>query len=157
MFTIVIDNREQKPWSFPEWQPVTWGTIKTGDYAIQGDEMNFAIERKSLDDFLCTISSGWDRFNREIERMEKQKFPAKVVIVESDLKHCFFYNSNCGVIQPNHSHHKLQPQFVASRIADLTYRGVSVLFCCNPDIAAGICYKILENRFFLGIINNGND
>ena len=53
-FRIIIDTREQTPWSFPPEIPVEIGTLKTGDYALAGDDA-FAIERKSKDDFLGTI------------------------------------------------------------------------------------------------------
>ena len=51
---IIIDTREQIPWSFPPEIPVEIGTLKTGDYALAGDDA-FAIERKSKDDFLSLI------------------------------------------------------------------------------------------------------
>jgi ERCC4-type nuclease len=85
MLKIIIDTREQSPWSFPPECAVTVrGTLSAGDYAIYGDD-SFAIERKSLDDFLGTISSGWERFQRELKRMESASFPARIIIVEGDF------------------------------------------------------------------------
>ena len=69
MLRIVIDTREQQPWHFPRHlAAVSRGTLSAGDYALEGDR-GFAIERKSLPDFVGTISSGWERFRRELERM----------------------------------------------------------------------------------------
>ena len=66
MMEIVIDSREQQPWHFsPELVRVSRGTVRTGDYCVKGDRL-FAIERKSLNDFVGTISTGWERFQREI-------------------------------------------------------------------------------------------
>ena len=75
MLHIVIDTREQTPWHFhPEVATATRGTIKTGDYALLNDD-GFAIERKSLNDFVGTIGKGWDRFCREIKRMDGWRAP----------------------------------------------------------------------------------
>jgi ERCC4-type nuclease len=66
---IVIDTREQTPWS---WEPsdaiTTVAGLNAGDYALLADTepvrgkdrlaVRFAIERKSLEDFLGTISTG---------------------------------------------------------------------------------------------------
>ena len=60
---IIIDTREQRPWVFPAYAAVRVGTLKQGDYALEGDD-RYAIERKSLEDFIGTIFSGWERFKR---------------------------------------------------------------------------------------------
>ena len=141
---IIIDTREQSPWHFPKWAGIaSIGTLKTGDYALAGDD-GFAIERKSLDDFCGTISSGWDRFLREIDRMEG--WPAKVIIVEGDLSQCLYLEKE-GVTQPpEHQHYKITPGFVMKRVAELTYKGVSVLFAHNAQIASAMCVAVLKRR-----------
>ena len=136
MLQIIIDTREQTPWHFPEGTAeVSRGCISAGDYAVKGDQFNFAIERKSLDDFVGTISTGWDRFQAELARMIG--FPAMVVIVEGsffEINH-FHYN-----------HPQVRPGFVCKQIALLTLQGVAVLFCDNPILAAGMCWRILLER-----------
>lgn len=137
--TIIIDTREQRPWSFREDINIIYGTLKTGDYALDGDD-SFAIERKSMDDFLGTISSGWERFQREIERMAE--FSAKVIIVEGDYREvCYASDMTLA-----HSHWRLSPQFVMKRIAELTMMGCSVLFACDRELAAGLATSILIQR-----------
>lgn len=146
--SIVIDTREQRPWSFPaEAADVRVGTLHTGDYALVGDDA-FAIERKSLDDFLGTISTGWERFLREIGRMEGAGFVARVVIVESDYESCLFKEENGEIKAPDHRHFMLSPQFISQRIAKLTLMGVSVVFAGRADWAAGLAYSILRERNF---------
>jgi ERCC4-type nuclease len=140
---IIIDTREQTPWIFPEFVNVRRGTLGTGDYAVPGD--TWAIERKSLDDFLGSISSGWERFGREIDRMNGWK--SKVIIVEGDFDQCCFRESGDGtILPPNHNHPQLTPAFVCSRIAELSLDGVSVLFAGSADLAAGLAYQILKKR-----------
>lgn len=132
---IVIDTREQTPWHFP---PDVCETcmfpLKAGDYALRGDS-NFSIERKSLDDFVGTVSSDWDRFLRELDRMKG--FPARVIIVENQYKE---------IINHGYSHPQVRPRFVIKRIAQLTMMGVSVLFADDRTMAAGLCYSILKRR-----------
>jgi ERCC4-type nuclease len=145
---IIIDTREQRPWSFnPAFVNTTIGTLRQADYALAGDD-RFGIERKSLDDLLGTISTGWERFQRELQRMDDAKFVSKVVIVESDfINTCFTTGANNEVIAPKHNHPNLTPQFIAKRIAELTMRNVSVLFAASPELATGLAYHIFMERF----------
>ena len=141
---IVIDTREQRPWSFdPALVQATVGTLKTGDYALAGDS-SFAIERKSLDDFIGTISSGWKRFQREIERMKN--WPARVIIVEGNFEDCCFSTRQGELIPPCHNHFQITPQFIAKQIAILTMMNVSVLFAGSADLAAALAYSIFRER-----------
>lgn len=144
---IIIDTREQTPWAFPEWQAVSRrGTLAAGDYAVEGDE-RFAIERKSLEDFLGTISTGWARFRRELSRMRAGNHVARCILVEGDFEDVCFTADAQGIIQfPRHRHFNLSPQFVASRIAELTLDGVSVLLAGNADYASQLAYRILLRR-----------
>ncbi len=145
--TILIDTREQRPWSFPPNIQTEISTIQTGDYALKGDEKNFAIERKSADDFIGTISVGWHRFCREINRMDAAGFAAKVVIVETDFStFCFSLGANGFVLPPDHEHTRCSPGFVMRRIAELTMRGVAVIFAGNANQASALALRILIER-----------
>lgn len=90
MLEITIDTREQTPFHFDDHiAKVRVGGLKTGDYACTGDR-GFAVERKSLDDFLSTISSGWARFQREIFRAKAEGFHIPI-IVEGNLDDLMFH------------------------------------------------------------------
>ncbi len=145
--TIIIDTREQAPWAFPDELAVSRrGTLGAGDYAVDGDEF-FAIERKSLEDFLGTISTGWDRFRRELARMRAAQHIARVIIVESNFEAvCFTMDPEERIIPPQHRHFTLSPQFVSLRIAELVLDGVTVLFAGNAEYASGLAYRILLRR-----------
>jgi len=158
---LVIDSREQAPWA---WEPsdcvCRFAGLSAGDYALESDcqavrgretlAVAFSIERKSFDDFLGTISTGWDRFNRELDRMAS--FPARIVIVEGDFERCCFHarampDQFGGMIDPpQHSHPALQPTFVARRIAELAMMGVCVVFAGKPEYAAALAYRIFIRR-----------
>lgn len=142
---IVIDTREQRPWSFPPDIEVEYGTLRTGDYAIKGDP-GFAIERKSGDDFIGTLSSGWPRFCRELNRMDEAGFPAKVIVVECDFEKFCYRIQQGRIIPPDHEHVRLTPQFVMKRIAQLTMRNVSVIFAGNAEYGAAIALRIFYER-----------
>ena len=90
---IIIDTREQKPFDFPLNVPIKRATLKTGDYAIEGDNF-FSIERKSKADFIGTIFHDWARFKRELQRMDESRFVAKVIVVEADFTDFLFTESS---------------------------------------------------------------
>jgi hypothetical protein len=153
---IVIDSREQSPWGWEPCDAVTEiaGLVAT-DYCLAEDceipkrrgalrPVRFGIERKSLEDFMGTISTGWDRFQRELTRMES--FPARVVIVEGDFEDCCFKEVSGEVLPPPHNHPQLQPAFVARRIAELTLMGVTVLLAGNAALASGLAYRVFKRR-----------
>ena len=143
MRTIVIDTREKRPWAFPEWAKTRIGTLATGDYALEGDE-SFAIERKSLDDFLGTVFGQWARFQRELQRMDG--WVAKVIVVEANLaQFCFREQAGC-VVAPEHSHSKISPKAVLARLAELTFMGVTVIFGGTADMSAAVAYSLLCQR-----------
>lgn len=120
--------------------------MRVGDYALEGDH-GFAIERKSLDDFLGSVSTGWDRFQRELWRMDGAGFSAKVIIVEGDYRAmCFDLDRSGSVVYPCHNHPRLTPQFAAARIAEITMIGVSILFAGSADMAAGLAIALFRER-----------
>ena len=136
MITIIVDRREQRPWDFGGYAEVARGTLSAGDYALQGDN-GFAIERKSLDDYVGTIFTGWRRFRAELDRMRALQFPAVVVIVEAEWM---------DVLRHSYNHSEIEPQAVLKRTAELMLSGVSIFFAGNPTAAAGVCWKLLDER-----------
>lgn len=81
-FRVAVDTREQAPWSFTGFrtdasqgrrpliiQTVT-ATLASGDYSIEGLEVEVSIERKSVADFYGTILADRERFERELTRLQ---------------------------------------------------------------------------------------
>ncbi len=143
---IVIDTREQRPWSFPEYISTVISKIDAGDYALEGDN-RFAIERKSANDFAGTIGSGWPRFCRELKRMDDSGFIIKVIIVEATLEDFCYRTCNGQIVPPDHGHYRITPKFLMKRVAQLTLRGASVIFAGDAELAAAIAYRILKERY----------
>jgi len=146
---IEIDTREQNRLSFPaENVRVSTGTIKTGDYALKGDSNKFAIERKSMDDWFGTVINGWERFKRELARMNKQNFPAKNIIVEGN------FNQVCM----GSEHSMVQQVVYLKRLAELSYMGCNVLFVDDAIGCALMTYLILKERqMFLDGVSDCQD
>jgi len=137
MLKITIDTREQMPWSFPpHLASVQRGTLKSGDYALDGDGKNFAIERKSLNDLVGTLSTGWERFERELVRM--QTFPVRCIIVEGSWSQVLDHEYEAPLVQPN---------FLRSRICNLVMDDVHVLFADNAQYAAFLAWGVLKARW----------
>ena len=79
---IVIDSREQAPFSFEGYPvEVMTGTLTTGDYSVSGFEDRIAVERKGLNDLLGCLTHDRERFIREMERL--RGFESAAVVVEA--------------------------------------------------------------------------
>jgi len=66
--TIIVDSREQTPLVFAHLPFIVSG-LPTGDYSVKGLEDDFTVERKTLSDLYGSLTSGRERFMRELQRM----------------------------------------------------------------------------------------
>jgi len=81
--TIYVDTREQSWLKFDI--PFEIRTLSFGDYSCSNENCNCYIERKSLSDFISTLSvKNFDRFKNEIEKAQKNN-SYLIVIVEEKL------------------------------------------------------------------------
>jgi len=91
--TVLRDTREQRGWEFENFDVTTKDvTLRTGDYTLaefcdHDEEKNtyypeYAIERKSGDDFMSSITRDMDRFQDEICRASDWTSPLLVVVEE---------------------------------------------------------------------------
>jgi ERCC4-type nuclease len=127
---IVIDSREQKPLDFTRWPDVIveTGTLQSGDYSIHGLEERFAIERKSIPDLVASLTSGRDRFTRELERLRAYEF--RCIIVEGTLEQ----------IARHEYRSQTNPESILQTLAAWHIRyGVPTLWCGSP---AGAAYQV---------------
>lgn len=88
---IAIDTREQQPLSFDfKTESVK---LDFGDYTLMGDDYSyFFVDRKSEDDFKGTMSGGFERFCRELDRT--RSFGAYIfVVIESDMRKIYANNN----------------------------------------------------------------
>lgn len=151
-FTIIVDTREQAPWSFDQltlWQTAAEGgariavrtergTLTSGDYSIAGMQDRIAIERKSLADLYGTLGKGRARFEAELERLSRLEWAA--VIIESGWH---------GIARGPEAPTTMQPRSVAASILAFMQRMPSIawLTAGSRDMAATLGFRLLE-RFF---------
>jgi len=91
-FTVVIDSREQLPFTFQNvridrrkaFVLTQIHALHTGDYSIVGCEDKICVERKSLEDLYQTLGKGRERFIRELERM--QDFERSLIVIEASYQ-----------------------------------------------------------------------
>lgn len=85
LIPVIVDTREQRPFPLdPTRFALSRATLRTGDYSIGGLEDQFAIERKSLGDWVGTVIGDWIRFRKELYRLAAFDFAA--IIVEADVE-----------------------------------------------------------------------
>jgi len=87
--TIYVDTREQNWLKFDI--PFEIKTLPFGDYTANNDNCNCYIERKSLSDFISTLSvKNFDRFKNEIEKAHINN-SYLIVIVEEKLSNALSF------------------------------------------------------------------
>jgi DNA excision repair protein ERCC-4 len=123
--TIVIDTREQTPLRFNF--PTVIGTLPTADYSVAGLEEDFAVERKSLPDLFGSLTSGRDRFRRELQRLLAYPFRRLLVI-----------GSEEEIAQGISRARGVNPLAVLHSLHAIEARGVPVVFAPDPWKAAAL-------------------
>lgn len=71
MMTVVVDSREQVPFSFAHERyeaRTKLGALTVGDYSLAELEDKVAVERKSLPDLVLCLGRERERFERELQR-----------------------------------------------------------------------------------------
>lgn len=106
--SFITDTREQ---SIINLSNKTIKKLNYGDYTIQGS--NIFIEKKSLSDFAGTISAGYERFDREIQRVVADN-SYLIILIEAPFSDILSIN-----ILPQHRKIKAKPEFLLHRCREL--------------------------------------
>lgn len=127
---IIIDTREQAPLTFKhkEVKEAVKGMLKVGDYAVMFGDDVFPVhfERKSLNDLYGTLSQGYTRFRKEIDRAKEMNVRL-IIIVEGSLTRVLH-----GV-----GYSQRTPESIVYQIFTIYARhGVETVFCNNRDEVA---------------------
>lgn len=106
--TIFCDTREQHLLSFDDMEVQK---LDYGDYNLNGSRV--FIERKSLTDFIGTLSKGFERFQKELERCFKNN-DYIVVLIEEKYSNLLSFNylPHCKRIEAT-------PDFIMHRAREL--------------------------------------
>ena len=123
IYKIFVDTREQKPLKFQ--RPIEVMTLKYGDYAFSNKTVtcNTYIERKSLSDFIGTLSGGYERFVNEIKRAQEDDANL-IVLVEDTLENA----SNFKYLPYISKKIRATPEFIFNRVRNLIQRYEHVQF-----------------------------
>lgn len=141
---IRVDTREQcpLPLNFDGVQLVR-DTIPVFDYALEGDQDRFAIERKSLSDFVQAVVLQ-DSYRRELEKIRKAQAAGMTriyYVVEAYYLGVRTYNYN------RFSSGRVHPGLIYKRWRELAYHhGVHVVWADNAEGAAWAVYLLLKSR-----------
>lgn len=140
---IRVDTREQNPLAFEHCGAIR-GTLPVFDYAIEGDHDAFAVERKSLADFIQSIAMQRN-FSRELKKIRRARalhhMPRIFYVVEAnreDIEHFDYSVFSRG---------KVTPQFIYRQLSILEYEhDVHVVFSGDALGAARDVHRILKRR-----------
>ena len=136
---IYVDTREQKPLKFNF--PIEVKTLKFGDYSFSDREAtcNCYVERKSLQDFIGTLSGGFDRFCREIERASDSDANL-IVVVEISFNNV----ASFPYLREVHRKTKATPEYIMHNVRDIIqkYPHVQFLFVAGRKESVRVIEKI---------------
>ena len=121
---ILIDTREQKPLKF-EGRKTQVVTLKFGDYAFSNEEVSCGccIERKSLSDFIGTMSGGYERVLKESERSQEET-AYLVILVEESLQNALSFKYLPYISKKI----KATPEFIFHRVRGLVQKYPRIQF-----------------------------
>lgn len=148
-FTIIIDNREQRPffyshadsYAFPGLS-FQFGTLQTGDYSISGYtspdcKHSICVERKSLADLFGSMGRGRERLEREFIRMHEFDYAA--LIIEADLR---------TIIKDPPIASSMNPKSVFRSLLAFSQRYNIHVWPCPSRIFAERCTYLILKRFW---------
>ena len=139
---VYIDTREQLPLKFTI--PAESKGLKFGDYALSDKTLtcNCYIERKSLADFISTISvQNYDRFCREIERAAENDANLIIVVEES------LTNALSFPFLPHISKKiRVTPEFIFHQVRDMIQKYDHIQFLFVKGRKESV--RVIEKIFF---------
>jgi ERCC4-type nuclease len=137
--TILVDTREQNPFSFARFQGWFAGVekkpLEVGDYSVAGLEAVCAVERKDLNDLVRSLTVDRPVFVERLRRMSE--FPDRLLVIAAPLSR----------VKARYEHSPANPnQITQSLIATLA--GLRVPFLCvethelGEEIVASYLYQV---------------
>src|ERR1700719_1405145 len=136
---VVVDSREQNPFSFARFQGWFAGVEKKplalGDYSVSGLEESCVVERKNLNDLVCSFTLERPVFINRLRRMSA--FPDRLLVITAPLSQ----------VKSRYEYSPANPnQVTQSLIATLA--GLRVPFLCvethelGEEIVASYLYQV---------------
>ena len=148
-FTIIVDTREQQPWSFDHYIKAN-RKLDAGDYSIEGLENILAIERKkSVNEIANNIVES--RFKDAIIRLSQHKYA--FLLLEFDIEDILNYPIGSNLPKRLWDKVKISPAFLMKHVIDwqLVYN-IKVIFCGSSSDAERTAEYILNKIYYLEVI-----
>jgi ERCC4-type nuclease len=150
-FVIIVDSREQKPFTFSKEElkigatpDIEVATLETGDYSLKGFEDKICVERKSITDLFGSCGKRRKQFENEFNRMTSFDYAA--LVIEADWK---------GIYKSPPNRSKLSPKSILRTMVAWHMRyNVHVWACPGRAFAEKTTYLIL-NRYYRDQIKAG--
>ena len=125
--TLLIDSREQTPLSFTNFTHEV-STLPTGDYSVKGLEDTITVERKSVSDLIGSLTSGRERFQREVQRMLAHRSRTLLIVGNG--------TDPRTTITDGDYRSQARPQSILASLASIEAKGVAVKYSPSPEDAA---------------------
>jgi ERCC4-type nuclease len=140
-FTIIVDTREQKPWTFDHYQ-TSHAKLDTGDYSIQGLENILGIERKrNVAEIANNITES--RFKDVVSRMSQLKH--SFILLEFELSDVLKYPIGSTVPKRLWDKIRITPAYLLKHLTNLQLEhNIKVLFCGNSVNAERMAETIIN-------------
>lgn len=145
-YTIIIDTREQQPWSFKH-HSIASKKLDAGDYSLEGFENILAIERKKS---VCEIANNIveKRFKDALERLGQLKY--SFLLLEFDLENILSYPIGSSLPKRLWDKTKITPTFLLRNILDWELKyNIKVFFCGSSSNAESLAEYIFRKIFYI--------
>jgi len=142
--TIYVDTREQSWLKFDI--PFEIKTLPFGDYSCSNDNCDCYIERKSLSDFISTLSIGnLDRFKNEISKAKKNN-AYLIVVVEEKLSNALSFQYLPHISKKI----KATPEYIFHNVRQLIqdYDNLQFLFVDGKNEMKRVIESIFSSKCF---------
>jgi ERCC4-type nuclease len=140
--TILVDTREQTPLDIQGY-PVEVATLPAGDYGVKGfsdwSNPRFAVERKSLNDLVGSLTGERERFMRECQLLRRFQFAA--IVIEAWQ----------GEVQFGQYRSLTKPQSILASLAAIQVRyNIHIVWAGDHDGAARTVERLVR-QFVRGV------
>jgi ERCC4-type nuclease len=152
-FTIIVDTREQQPWTFDHYA-VAKRKLDTGDYSIEGLESVLAIERKkSVSEIANNITES--RFQDVVERLSQLKH--SFILFEFDLEDVLVYPIGSSLPKKMWNKIRVTPAFIMKHILELQLNhNIKIVFCGSASNAEKMAEYIMKKIYYIEKIKDTN-
>jgi ERCC4-type nuclease len=145
-FTIIVDTREQQPWSFDHYSKANI-KLDAGDYSIEGLQHLLGIERKkSVNEIANNITE--PRFKDAIARLAELKY--SFLLLEFDIENILNYPIGSNLPKRLWDKIKISPAFLMKHVLDWQLvHNINVIFCGDSSSAERTAEMILKKIYYI--------